>query len=142
MKRLLLLLPLLLTLPVAGCVTAGQIGDLVTAATTTVDNPVGAVDLYRAKNTYAASLELVVRYRDECWKRPYAVLMADPIYAPVCKDRRAVVRQAQNLRHTAGAAIKAADNFIRDNPTLNAASAIAAAIKAVTDFKSAVPTVR
>lgn len=138
MKRFLILCAVALSL--SGCATSGtKLGDLVQVATTTITNPVGATDIYRIKNAYAASLEVVVEYRRYCWSQPYAVLMADPVSKPLCERRREVVRVAQLARRNARGAIVAAENFVADNPTLNAASAIDAAWKAVADFKNSVP---
>ncbi len=111
----------------------------ISAVTTTIDNPVGEVDIYRVKNTYAAALELAAEYRRYCWSQPYAVLMTDPIARPLCERRRPIVRAIQKAQFKASAAVITASNFVRDNPTINAASAISAAWKAVTDFQSAIP---
>ncbi len=130
----------LVALSLGGCAGTGtKLGDLVNAATTTITNPVGTTDLYRVKNAYAAGLQVAVEYRDYCWKRPYVTLMADPAAKPVCEHRRAVVRALQKAGVNAHAAIVAAQNFIAQNPTLNAATAIAAAAQAVADFQNAVP---
>lgn len=136
MKRLLLLPLLLLAIGLAGCETINTAGKFFTAATTTINNPVRSVDLYRVKNVYAATLELAVKYRAFCWSKPYAVLMADPVAKPVCQRRRSVVRQMQAADNKATAAIRTAENFVRNNPTLNATSAIGAAWAAVTDFQN------
>lgn len=138
--RVLVLPVLLLTLALGGCaaeqksVLAG--GSSITA---TVANPVGPVDLYRAKNVYSATLKLAVSYREFCWSKPYAALVADPITRPVCQDRRKVVRAMQAADTKANAAIKTAENFVRRNPTLSAVSVVGAAWQAVTDFQAAVP---
>jgi hypothetical protein len=135
---------LALAVMLSGCATQfGQrAGAIVSAVTTTVNNPVGNTDIYRIKNAYAAALELAVQYRSYCWSAPYATLMADPVAKPVCQHRRAVVRAVQKGKANAHAAIVAAQNFVRDNPTLNAATAIGAAWTAVTDFQNAVPVAR
>lgn len=137
MKRLLILCAVALSL--TGCATGTKLGDLVQVATTTITNPVGSTDIYRVQNAYAAALEVVVEYRRYCWSKPYAELMADPVSKPICEKRRAVVRAAQTGRKHARGALNAAENFITNNPTLNAASAIDAAWKAVADFKNSVP---
>lgn len=122
------ILGLFLAVTLAGCATIG--------------NPIGPVDIWRVKNTYAAALELADEYRTYCWARPFTVLMADPIAGPLCRSRRAVVRKFQDAQFTASAAVITADRFVQDNPTISAASAIGAAWKAVSDFKSAVPAVK
>jgi ElaB/YqjD/DUF883 family membrane-anchored ribosome-binding protein len=60
---------------------------------------------------------------------------------PVCKDRRSVVRNIQKYQPVAGAAVRKADQFVRDNPTVSAASAIGLAWDAVTNFQRVVPTI-
>lgn len=139
MKRILLLPTLLLALAVSACGPGSKVGDLLTAATTTITNPVDAVDIYRVKNVYAASLDLMVKYREFCWSKPYAALMADPVAKPTCQSRRAAVRAMQSAQVNAHAAIAAAEDFVRNNPTLNAATAIAAAWSAVTTFQNTMP---
>lgn len=128
-----------LALSLAGC-AGTPAGDALRAVTATYTNPVGPVDIYRVKNTYAAALQIVVSYREYCWSKPYAALMADPVSKPICEHRRAIVRTAQSTRVKARAAITAAENFIASNPTLNAATAVAAAWQAVTDFQNSIPT--
>lgn len=136
-------LGLTLALLLGGCASLpGPLGTLGKVLTTTVVNPVNETDLYRAQNAYAAALELAVEYRKYCWSAPYATLMADPVAQPICQRRRAVVRAFQNARRNAGAALLAAQNFIANNPTLNAATAVSAAWKAVADFQSAVPVAK
>ena len=136
----------LAALTLAGCAQLqtleGKLGDAYRVLTTTVDNPLGERDIYRVENAYAAALELAVEYRRYCWSKPYAVLMVDPVARPICEKRRAVVRVFQKARRNAGAAIIAAKNFIRDNPTINAAGMVGAAWQAVTDFQKAIPTSR
>lgn len=142
MRNLKIAVALMLAIMLGGCATAnlpGKLGEIVKVVTTTIENPVGEVDIYRVKNAYAAGLELAAEYRRYCWSAPYATLMADPVAKPVCERRRAVVRAMQTAKGHAKAALASAETFIRDNPTLNATSAINAAWKAVKDFQSAVP---
>jgi hypothetical protein len=136
MRRLLLAAALAFTVALGGC---AQVQKVMEVATATVTNPVSQTDVYRAKTVYAATLQAVVEYRDYCWSKPYAVLMADPVAAPICQHRRKIVREAQRARPQVAAAIRVAENFVRDNPTLNASAAIAAMWKAVNDFKALVP---
>lgn len=136
MKRLLVIIAVALSL--GGC-AGTPAGDALRVLTTTITNPLGQVDIYRVKNTYAAALQVVVSYREYCWARPYAVLMADPTARPICEHRRQVVRTAQATRLKARAAITVAENFIANNPTLNAATAVQAAWTAVTDFQNSIP---
>lgn len=138
MKRILLLPVMLLSLALAGC-AGTNVGDFLTAATSTVTNPVSAVDIYRVKNVYAASLQIVVKYREFCWSKPYAALMADPVAKPTCQNRRAAVRTMQAAQINARNAINSVETFVRNNPTLNAATAISAAWTAVTAFQNTLP---
>lgn len=140
MKRILLLPVMLLSLVLAGCGAGTKVGALVDAVTTTITNPVSAVDIYRVKNTYAATLQLMSDYRTYCWSKPYAALVADPIAKPVCRSRRSVVRAMQTAQLKAGSAVRSAETFVQQHPTLNAATAIAAAWDAVKAFQATVPS--
>lgn len=135
-----------LALSLASCGPARDAAEFVskatTALTTTITNPLGPVDVYRVKNAYAASLQLSADYRTYCWSKPYAAIVADPISKPVCENRRAVVRAMQAASLKASGAIRAAEKFIRDNPTGNAVSYVSAAWDAVQSFRSSIPTVR
>lgn len=139
MKKLILLILFLIpiALPLAGCGT--PLGNAVGRLTATIENPVGPVDIYRVKNTYAAALEVFVEYRRYCWSQPYAVLLTDPVARPVCERRREVVRALQKADQKAFFALSKAENFITQNPTLNAASVINEAWDAVTAFRKSVP---
>ena len=119
-----------LALLVAGCATTGG-----------VQNPLTSVDMYRVKNTYAATLELVVAWRNYCWSKSYAAIIADPVAKPVCENRRARLRTIQSAQAKAGSAVRYADNFIKANPTINIASVIGPAWDAVSLFQSVVPRV-
>lgn len=138
MKRYLLLPVLLITLVLPGC-AGTNIGELFSAATTTITNPVSATNIYQVKNAYAATMELAVSYREFCYAKPYAALMADPAAKPVCQNRRKVIRAIQSAQPKAASAIRSAETFVRNNPTLNAASAISSAWSAVTAFRNAIP---
>lgn len=143
MRKIVAVLSLaLLLVGCAGTRTTIGFGDFVKAVTTTVDNPISGVDIYRVKNTYAAAGELVVEWRRYCWSAPYATLIKDPLARPVCSGRRETLRIIQSADNKAFAAIAAADRFVAENPTLNAASAISAAWQAVTTFQSAIPAKR
>lgn len=136
MKRLLVVCAIALSL--GGC-AGTKLGTAVQIATTTITNPVDSVDIYRVKNAYAAALSLAVQYRQYCWSKPYLTLMADPIAKPVCQNRRAAVRSAQVASRNARGAIAAAENFVANNPTLNASVVVNAALQAVTDFQNSIP---
>ena len=106
-----------------------------------VANPVTSVDIWRVKNTYAATLQLAKEWRAYCYARPYSVLMTDPVAKPACQKRRNTVRQIQKYQPIAGTAVRKADEFVRNNPTVNAAGALGIAWDAVTDFQKVVPKV-
>ena len=136
---------LAITLAVAAC--AGSkvdefVSKAVTAISAPIDNPLGPVDIYRVKNVYGAALQVADDYRSYCWSKPYRVLIADPISKPVCENRRAVVRAMQRSAGTASRAIRAADTFIRNNPTGNAITYVNAAWDAVQAFRSSIPVVK
>jgi hypothetical protein len=140
-----IILALTLTLALGGCASLNQLGEKVLnlpagSLTTTISNPVAPVNIYQAKTVYAATLELANTYRDYCYGRPFAALMADPVAKPVCKSRRKIVLAMQAADDKAFAAIKTADNFVRSNPTLDATGAIRAAIAAVTEFQNIATT--
>ena len=98
--------------------------------------------MYRVKNVYAASLQLAVGYRAACWSKPYAVILTDPVMRPVCQNRRAVVRTTQAAKAKARIAVRAADDFMLNNPTVNAGTFVTAAWAAVTNFQAAIPSVK
>jgi len=97
-------------------------------------NPISGVTLYQVKNVYAIGLQLVVDYRNYCWARPYAVLMADPVAKPLCQNRRANVRAAQSAKVVAKKAVDTAT-------AVGTGSYISAAWDAVNIFRSSVPAV-
>ncbi len=136
MRRILIAPFLALALVLGGC---AQLGEILHVTTTTITNPVSAVDIYRVKTVYAATLQAAVDWRAYCWSKPYADLMNDRIGQPLCQHRRPWLRQIQLAKAKASAAILDAQAFVQNNPTLNASSVIAAAMAAVTNFKNAVP---
>lgn len=130
-----LLRPLLLVaaLALGACTTTNPFA--------TITNPVTNLDIWRVKNTYAATLQLAASWRTFCYARPYATLMTDPVAKPVCQNRRNTVRQIQKYQPIAGSAVRKADEFVTNNPTVNAAGAIGLAWDAVTEFQRVVPRV-
>lgn len=106
-----------------------------------IPNPVTNVDIYRVKNTYAATLQLAADWRKYCWSKSYQAILADPIARPVCKDRRATVRAIQKYQPIAGTAVRRAEAFVAANPTINPGGVIGLAWDAVTDFQRVVPKV-
>lgn len=131
MKRLFIILAV--TLSLGGCANLGKVAEFVT---TGITNPVGAVNIYQAKNVYASALEIAAGYREYCWSRAYAALMADPVAKPICQNRRPIMRTIQDADNKAFAAIQRAENFVRNNPTLNASAVINEALAAVSAFQS------
>lgn len=133
---------MLLTISLGGCAGfAEKVLNLPAGMlATTISNPVAPVNIYQAKTVYASTLELANGYRDYCYSKPFKVLMADPISNPVCKHRRSTVRSMQAADDKAAAAIQTADDFVKNNPTLDATSAIRGALAAVTEFQNLATT--
>lgn len=136
MKRILPVI--ILALALSGC-AGTKLGDLISTATTTITNPVNAVDIYRVKNVYAASLQAAEDWRVFCWSKPYSAILADPVAKPICQNRRPWLRAIRVAQVKASSTIASATAFVQNYPTLDASTAIAAAWAAVTDFKNAVP---
>lgn len=149
MRVMKLLFAGLLALTIASCTNAqrGDLGGLLGGGV--VVNPVSSVDIYRIKNVYGATLELVIKWREYCGipagapaaTRSYASLMADPIAKPVCTNRRGTLLKIQKVQAKAGAAIRYADDWVRQNPNVSATSVIGPAWDAVTAFQQIVPRV-
>lgn len=106
----------------------------------TISNPATPVTIYQVKAVYAAALDIANEYRGYCYARPFKTLMADPIAGPACKQRRAIVRALDGASETAANAIEAADDFIRRNPKISAATVVREAWAAVTNFKGVINT--
>lgn len=140
--RILVLPLMLLALALGGCAGVEKVGQIAAAITTNVTNPVSTTDVYRAKNVYAATLQLAADWRRYCWARPYAELMADPVAKPVCERRRAVLRKIQEVRPKVAVALRRAETFVRENPTLNAGTVLVAVWSALDEFKATVPAAR
>lgn len=140
MRRFLMVSTLVLAMPMlVACESGNRLGDLITAATSTIANPVDTVDIYRVKNAYAAALQASVDWRAYCYARPYAVLMQDSFAKPVCQNRRSTVRMIQLAKAKAHSAVADAQDFVAQHSTLNASVVITAAWRAVTNFQNAVP---
>jgi hypothetical protein len=131
MKRFLIVPVLALALAVAGCS-----GDSVfrggTSITASVTTPVGKRELALVENTYAIAITTAIRYRDLGICKPGTV---ETLARPCA--RRDVLIVLQGYDRKAHAAIVTARNFIRDNPTISAVSAVNAARAAVSDFQTA-----
>ncbi len=117
-----------------------KIGDFVSAATSTINNPVQPVNLYQAKVVYAAAQDLVLQYKDKCFgidgKKTVAQIQADSSIIEICTHRISRWNLMKKADANAYNAIKVADSFIVNNPSGNAVSYITAAWKAATDFKT------
>ena len=138
MTRFLIAPALAITLVLGGC-AGTKVGDLISAATTTIVNPIDSVDIYRVKNTQAVTLELAVQWRRTCWSDSYANLMKNPATKLLCQSRRPTLRAMQGAYAKADLAITQAELFIRNNPTLNAATVLQAAWNAVSAYRNAIP---
>ena len=136
MKKLAVILFLLL--PACTTQQSGVVGQILTG---TLVNPISSANIYELKNVYAIAAQSAVSYRRYCYARPYAVLMADPIAKPLCANRRDVVRKIQQYKNTAFAAVVAAANFVKANPTLDASVLINTAWSSVTALQNAIPKV-
>lgn len=136
MKRFVILFAL--AIPLGGCAST-PFNDAIRLATSTIANPVQPVNIVQVKTGYAAALELAAGYRDYCWSKPFATLMADPIGKPLCEHRRSIVRAIDKADDVAFEAITRAETFIRNNPTISAAVVVREAWAAVQDFRRAAP---
>lgn len=141
MRRLLLLPVMLLALAFAGC----QSTDLGKFVTTPIVNPVSQTNTYQAKVWFAGSQELVLKYQQDCFGSqlpPYPVswarIKSDPILAVQCKHRVSRYNTMKKAEDRAYVAIITADNFVAQNPTGNAVSYIAAAYRAVNEYRAKV----
>lgn len=103
--------------------------------TAEITNPARPVDIYRVKSVYNIALKAANQYRDYCWSQPYSALMAQPLSAAACKNRRAIVRQLDTADDRTYAAITKAEDFIAKNPRLSATSLVMAAWNEVTKFQ-------
>lgn len=129
-----------ISLTLGGCMTLAEIGSAFSFATASVNNPVTSTNIYQLKNAYAAAATLATEYRSYCWSfASYRAVMADPVASKLCRSRRPVTRVIVAADEKAFFAVSAASNFVRDNPTLSAVTVINAAVKAVADFRSAIP---
>lgn len=130
MKRI--ILALTVALSVTGCATMPD-GTKVFLPTASVKSPVTPISLYDIKATYviaqAGADAYIQRYRDghRCTK------IALESVTNIC-SRRSIVVKLQNADRTAQIALGRVDAFIRDNPTIDASSIIAAAQSAVGAF--------
>lgn len=131
LRRIFLVPALLAALALSGCSGGTSIFTGGGSLLGTITNPLGINELAAVEGAYGVALTGAVSYRRYCYSAPLAQLPKE-----VCGNRRAVVRKLQELDNKAYAAIVAARNFARDNPTISAFSVIGAARQAVADFQS------
>jgi hypothetical protein len=145
MRRLLMIPAMLCALVLASCAGTdfskfgSNVGSLLTAATTTVVNPVSATNIYQVEQGHAATRELAVSWRRLCWSEPYAALMAKPATKFVCENRRTRLRAIEDADLKTESAIADAKNFVRDHPTLSATTVLSAAYSALKNFQKVTP---
>lgn len=113
-----ILAALVIGLAVAGCTVVNPF-----QSTT---NPVTATNLYEGELAFDASLKTFNTLKGLCNQR---------VLPPVC---RTYVKQGQKIIIQVYAADKAARNFVRDNPTLDATSVVGAFTGLVSSFKDTV----
>lgn len=144
MKRLAIVFALALSLPLGGCLTLDSSGVSVfkggNSITAPIKNPAQPVNIYQVKLVYGTALDLANEYRDYCYARPYATLMADAVAGPVCKRRRFIVTKLGEADDRASAAISKAEDFIARNPTISAATVVREAYAAVVNFQGVINT--
>ena len=143
MLKIVKALALVASIALGGC-AGTPFGEALKVATSTYTNPVQPVNIYQVKQGYDAVLKIAVAYREFCYPtkpfRSYKSLMLDPIGGPVCKNRRSIVTAIDDADDKAFDAIKRAETFIRNNPTISALSVISEAWAAVQDFHKAAST--
>lgn len=113
-----------------GCQAGGRFSDFVNSAFVSIKNPVSTDDFYWAKAAYDGVALAVANYRELplCKKsNPFKL-------NNICAKRSTLV-QLQALDLKAYNALVTADTYIKENQTLNLASAISAAKLAVQAYK-------
>lgn len=88
-----------------------------------IPNPVGPNTLAATESAYGIALSAAVGYRNACARR---------VIAATC---RPIVARLQQVGRVAQVNVLAARRFIRENPTLDASSLIAAASASVQAFR-------
>lgn len=126
-----IILAAFLALSLAGCGST-SIFKGGTSLTAEIQNPAGKRELSVIYNTYLIAGKAYVRYRD------LGICRAgqEATFFKPCA-RRDVLLSLQAADRKAYAAMRAAGQFIKNNPTLSAISVISAARVAVSDFQSA-----
>lgn len=132
MRKTLIVAAVAASLGLGGCATIDRtfgthLSLISSTLTTTVQNPVGPAQLAEVENAYGIALSAAIAYR----KLP----LCSAIVQLPCSNRT-VVLELQSLDRTVQAALRAARTFVRNNQTVNAASALQALEVAITDFQS------
>lgn len=132
MRKLFTALALTATLALGGCANGSllDLGHIVTGLpstvfTTTINNPIGPRELADVERGYQAALGVANVYVELCRSRQIARATCRPVVARI----QGYVRQAH-------AALVQLRRFVRNNDTVNAASAIAAVRQAIDGFRS------
>lgn len=124
-----ILATLALVCALGGCQTAGILEKItgVPAAvfTTTVNNPITKADLADVERGYQAALGVANVYVELCRSRQIARVSCRP-----------VVERIQSYVGQAHSALVGLRGFVRNNDTVNAATAIAAVRNAISDFQA------
>lgn len=128
-KPLLVVFTLAASLALGGCQTGGLLERItgVPAAvfTTTINNPIGPRELADVERGYQAALGIANVYVELCRSRQIARVSCRP-----------VVERIQSYVSVAHRSLIQLRKFVRNNDTINAASALAAVRQAISDFRS------
>lgn len=123
--RFLATMMLVFTVALGGCSTLANVTGLPSAVfTATVNNPITKNDLADVERGYQAALGVANVYVELCRSRQIARASCRP-----------VVERIQSYVGQAHSALVALRGFVRNNDTINAATAIAAVRKAISDFQ-------
>src|SRR4051812_43353359 len=119
-------------LSLGACATLPD-GTKVFIPTASIKNPVTSASLYDVRAAYAIAQAGAVAYIDRYRQGHRCTTSSLESPGNLC-SRRSIVIKLQNADRVAQIALGRADAFIRDNPTIDAASAIYAAQSAVAAF--------
>ena len=92
---------------------------LALTACASINNPLSPTTMAQVETAYGAALSVAVGYRDACAQR---------LIPPAC---RPIVKQIQVYGQKAQAAVLYARSFVKNNPTVDASTAIRVAQDAV-----------
>lgn len=125
MRNLFTALALACALSLGGCATFEKIiGAPSGLLTTTINNPIGRAELADVERGYQAAIGIANIYVELCRTRQISRLQCRP-----------VVERIQSYVGQAHAALVSLRGFVRNNDTINAASALAAVRQAISDFR-------